>query len=583
LPPIENLQPRHSARMTVSIQSPAANQANKSSHNLGGGVPTSPRESVGRASHFGGAPMSPTANPMRSKSKGVLGTAFVRPDDAGATLADMTSKRNTHLAASEYGSFDLTTPGRHSRYDSDIIDLKVRRLQTPSGESSITAKEDILEQIMSMEAHAGFEQMGRHQLNKSIVTRVAVNPAALSSRVLDSLPDPTDLGDEDLQDEVCELDDELISRCGLEQYQTKDMPNLPQALAEAPGVRLGFGIADEECEQDRLFAARCDKYLLVGIVNSHGRHSTGVKLARLVATEMPKAVFRSAALAREGGDPARALSDAFSRMHRKAARFLDVRLTGAAVTLALIDPDCIWIAHVGDCRAVLAVPDHRPNAEDFHFNPVALTQDHRLSVKGEFDRIQSCGGEMRKLVNDSVYRLFLRDGDVPGLVLTRAIGDRIGHAVGVCHFPSVSAIRREDVAEGSFLILGSGGLWATVSERQAVSWVSRSYGDPGEAAESLSSEAFHRWQDKQHPATRSLSKSIDDCFSVAVVFLDPAHQASRALPQRPRPFVTGHHMRHAEKKDWSEVKSLDRTTSLRRTQANGRPLTEDHALRPSTL
>lgn len=61
-------------------------------------------------------------------------------------------------------------------------------------------------------------------------------------------------------------------------------------------------------------------------------------------------------------------------------------------------------------------------------------QDHKLSVKAEFDRMQDFGGEMRKLVNDGVYRLFVPNDEVPGLTLTRAIGDRLGHEAGVVHF-----------------------------------------------------------------------------------------------------------------------------------------------------
>lgn len=400
--------------------------------------------------------------------------------------------------------------------------------------------------------------------------RVAVNPEKLSG--LEHLPQPD--GTEDLEDDVYESDDELISRCGIEEYMMEDFADIPRALSSAPGIRLGFGSAGPGAQQDRVFVARCGDMTLVGLVNCHGKQSVGADLARFVASELPRAVFRSSALTRHN-DATRALSDAFCRLHRLATERLDVRYTGASVTVALVDPENVWVAHVGDCRAVVGVPDHLPNAEEFHFTPVAMTQDHKLAVKQEFDRIQSCGGELRKMVKDNIYRLFLKDTEAPGLSLTRLIGHRTGHLVGVSHFPSIAAVRRCDLAEGAFLILGSGGLWTTMSERAVVNWVSRCYDDPTAAAQSLTEQAVNRWQDPMHPGKQPLSHTVGDCFTTAVLLLDPPHQAPPCTPGRPRSFLTCEHTLQFHRKDFSEVKSLDRVARMRRVQANSRPLPED--------
>jgi len=323
--------------------------------------------------------------------------------------------------------------------------------------------------------------------------------------------------------------------------------------------------------------AHCGDLLLVGVANSHGKQSVAPELTALVASELPGLVFGSSALTRRK-DATRALSDAFCRLHRLAVERLDVQHTGAAVTVALMDSENVWVAHVGDCRAVLGVPDHLPNAEDFHFKPVALTQDHRLAVRQEFDRILGCGGELRKLVKDNVYRLFLKDGEAPGLSLTRLIGHRTGHLVGVSHFPSVAAVRRSDLADGSFLILGSGGLWTVMSERAAVNWVGRCYAEPASAAQSLSQQAMDRWEDSSHPAKHSLSDAVDDCFGVAVLWLHPPQVPSHS-PSGSRAFTMCEHTLQFNRKDFAEVKSLDRTVRLRRLQAHGRPLAEDLIVR----
>jgi len=271
------------------------------------------------------------------------------------------------------------------------------------------------------------------------------------------------------------------------------------------------------------------------------------------------------------GDVAGALKDAFHRVHRQAASSLDARLTGAAVTVLLFESDKVWVAHVGDCRAVLGVPDPRPNAEEFHFVPVSLTEDHRLSVKAEFDRAQKHGGDMRRLVNDNTYRLFLQDGDLPGLTLTRSIGDRIGHAIGVCHRPSIGMLKRSDIAEGSFLLLASGGLWAALSERVAVNWVSKHFSNAKEAADTLATEGVRRWGGSL--ARQSLHPSETDCFSTAVLFLDKIPSDSQDAPLgtstrtclEQRPFVLGS-LTEKPRLPFKDVKSPARSAALRHVQ-----------------
>jgi len=505
------------------------------------------------------------------------------------TLAELTSKRRGSQALSKTGMSQMSDLGDTSqsprgdaspRPDTrEAVDSVVQhQLERKSQrETNKLAKEELLEEIMAMSAYAGFEQVGRYQLKKHMTARSAVNP----DKIRRPQPLPVPLGTEDLEDEVMDSDDELVARCGLSSCSTNEPSGVPAVLADTlPGVRLGFGRITKAQEQDHLFAARCGDRLLVGVINGHGRSRISSHLTQLVATEMPQAVFRSSALTFNPPDPARALNDAFCRMHRRISSELDTQLAGAVMTVALVDSETIVVAHVGDCRAVLGVPDHRPNAEDFHFNPVAVTQDHNASVKHEFDRIQRCGGETRKLMHDNVYRIYIKDGEVPGLTVSRAIGDRMGHLAGVCHFPSVTAIRREDLADGSFLLLGSGGVWAMMSERAVVNWVSRHHASPEEAAQSLSAEAARRWQDSTHPAKASLHPKIKDCFGVAALFLGSAQQ-DRALdeaPKRtPRQFVLSHESRPHQWATWSQVKSRDRATSLRRMQANGRDLHEDNA------
>uniref|UniRef100_A0A7S2JPF8 PPM-type phosphatase domain-containing protein n=1 Tax=Zooxanthella nutricula TaxID=1333877 RepID=A0A7S2JPF8_9DINO len=230
-----------------------------------------------------------------------------------------------------------------------------------------------------------------------------------------------------------------------------------------------------------------------------------------------------------------------------------------------MNSESVWVAHVGDCRAVLAVPDARPNAESFHFMANVLTQDHRLSVNAEFDRAMSCGAEVRKLVNDNVYRLFAHNLQVPALVLTRSIGDRLGHAVGVTHKPSVCKFSRDDLHDGSgkFLLLGSGGLWASMSERTVVNFVGRCFGEATEAAERLCMEAQERWENADLPGRPKVKSSLPECFATAVLFFDAVGGDGGAPAGYHREFAIRPDADKSRHLEWNEVCSRDRTAELR--------------------
>jgi len=368
------------------------------------------------------------------------------------------------------------------------------------GETSISHKEEALEEIMSAEAYRSFEQMALYELNKTFMTRTCVDPDRFSHNDLDKLEQDV-LDPNELEEPISDSDPEYVEGCEPQvriEGPTHDQESSGMCEPQMGGFRIGLCCPMSNdidrvrrFPQDRIFFARCGRYSLIGLVDSHGVSRTGEKLAKLIAEEMPRAIFKSPWLVRED-DPVAALSSAFHRLHRKALKTLDLSLTGASCTAMLVASDYIWIANVGECKVLLGVPDDKDNAEAYHFAPVALTEDHKLASEAEFDRCMNFGGDVRRLVNDNVHRLFLKDKDLPGITITRAIGNRMAHAVGLNHIPSLTCVRREDIKEGSFLVLASGGVWATMSERAAVNWVGKYFNDPAQAAECLCQEAQKR-------------------------------------------------------------------------------------------
>lgn len=530
-----------------------------------------------------------------------LDSRVLRRHSTHLPLARLTSKRGITTTTAE-GAPTTTKAVALQQPESKKQQAAAARgsSKNQAGKTAVGHKADALESIMAEQSATAHRQIQRFRFRREQATRVAINPALVPGHDVEVLSKRV-LTDADLSEAVEKPDDELLDSGSFEAHQAGEAgdclaDSLPGRLGQllasgvgtlaAPSIGLGFPVSTIDGDQDsshgRLFACQCDRFTLLGVVNGHGQPCTARQLEELVAQEMPRAVFRSPSLVR-CSDPPAALRAAFNSVHHIAVGTLDVRLAGAACTVCLWDSDTIWVAHVGDCRAVLGVPDSQQNALSCHFAAVPLTKDHIIASAPEYDRVVAAGAELRNMEGDKGYRLFLPKGDLPGLGITRAIGDRIGHMVGVSHAPSIGFVSREGLAEGCFLLLGSGGLWATMSERHVVNWIGSNFDSADAAAVSLAEESLRRWE--QPGWCKHLPAALQDCFACAVAFFgerspkEPAQRPSStksaegrqlALPAvlaTPRTFLVGPNAASV-KKPWKEVKSKDRTDAMRRLQAH---------------
>lgn len=119
---------------------------------------------------------------------------------------------------------------------------------------------------------------------------------------------------------------------------------------------------------------------------------------------------------------------------------------GATATTAYLSKGRIWVANVGDCRAVICQGGEA----------VALTHDHRPDCAKEREAVERRGGE---IVRERVQGV---------LGVSRALGDRELKSY-ITAEPSVFC---GPVSESSeFLILGTDGLWDHVDNQEAVELV----------------------------------------------------------------------------------------------------------------
>mmetsp|Transcript_40292 Transcript_40292/g.125360 ORF Transcript_40292/g.125360 Transcript_40292/m.125360 type:complete len:359 (-) Transcript_40292:88-1164(-) len=276
------------------------------------------------------------------------------------------------------------------------------------------------------------------------------------------------------------------------------------------GFRVGWsckkGLKPESPNQDDLCIFCAEGLGIYGVFDGHG--PCGHDVSNFVQMTLSRGFVQHPQFA---DDPEKALGAAFTQTQSHCVRCqsegqLDCSLSGTTATLAMLRGDVLYVAHVGDSRAVLARgASGQLEAED-------LTRDHKPTCEGERARIEAAGGEVRRLEGDIPYRVFLHGKMYPGLAMTRAIGDTVGAIAGVSSVPEVSAFKVKDTWR--FMLLCSDGVWEFMSSEEAVMIVSKfSAVDAQKAAEALAAEAWTRWIQEE-------GNVVDDITVVCTWFRD---------------------------------------------------------------
>nr|CAB3487223.1 unnamed protein product [Digitaria exilis] len=151
-----------------------------------------------------------------------------------------------------------------------------------------------------------------------------------------------------------------------------------------------------------------------------------------------------------------------------------------AVTAILVNGRKLWVANVGDSRAVLLKGGE----------PIQMSIDHDPNV--ERSAIENRGGFVSNMPGESSILLFFKHGDVPRvcgqLAVSRAFGDRNLKSL-LRSEPDIKVENIDHTAE--LLVLASDGLWKVMNNQEVVD-VAKRFKDPYAAAKQLTAEAIKR-------------------------------------------------------------------------------------------
>ena len=278
-------------------------------------------------------------------------------------------------------------------------------------------------------------------------------------------------------------------------YQTNEKLNFPElALQLSSCVLPGLdprGLMHKDCQDGVVYTAY-ENTVLLALYDGHGKE--GLKIASFCC-KFVKEYFVSN-FKEFSQNPENALKNIIVECDKKLrskSNELDSSLSGATGLVLFITSQGIHSGSVGDSRAILAtIPDANTSIEDppvtnntyvrkldpsRTLKPVALTVDQKPNHASELERIEKSGGKVQQLTDEygnkvGPFRVWQKNGIMPGLAMSRSIGDGVAKEIGVIaeplyyYFPFLQF-------RDQFIVMASDGVWDVMENIEVVNFVER--------------------------------------------------------------------------------------------------------------
>lgn len=226
--------------------------------------------------------------------------------------------------------------------------------------------------------------------------------------------------------------------------------------------------------------------LILCVLDGHGEHGDGVSqhFRDQLAAEMISHPDWST-------DVKQASADAIAKVEHQVIRNfrIDTEFSGTTLAMAIIRGNTITGVNIGDSRVIIGREEKgQIVAEEF-------THDHKPDSPAEKERIIASGGRVFAVEYDDGIdgppRVWLGHMDVPGLAMSRSLGDAVAHTAGVISDPEFTE-RELDPETDKFVIVATDGLWEFIENDETIE-LALEADSPSDSVDLLVKEANARW------------------------------------------------------------------------------------------
>ncbi|KAL3144415.1 hypothetical protein ABBQ32_004163 [Trebouxia sp. C0010 RCD-2024] len=295
-----------------------------------------------------------------------------------------------------------------------------------------------------------------------------------------------------------------VTTTGVSNVQSATGVTCTMACMSRAGREPGF----KKQNQDNCFAF--EKYItneqsLFGAFDGHGPN--GHLVSGYVKQHLPIMLVNHLSME---ADASKALTKGFLEVDKAlGSSRIDCEFSGSTSVVSFLKGKTLTTAWVGDSRGVLG-----RSKKGGGYEAVPLTKDHKPTAPEEKARIVATNGRVERLVDEmgqpiGPFRVWLQYAWIPGLAMSRALGDAVAHSVGVTSEPECTV--RELAPVDKFMILASDGVWEFIESQDAVDIVGNCE-TVEEGCRQLVDEAYQRWLVEEEGV-------VDDITAVVVKFI----------------------------------------------------------------
>jgi len=184
------------------------------------------------------------------------------------------------------------------------------------------------------------------------------------------------------------------------------------------------------------------------------------------------------------------VKDAYAKLHHSLDNNskIDATYSGTTACTVIISKRTLICANAGDSRTIL-ISNNAPGEGGGvgHWTARPLSRDHKPDLDEEATRIKKQQGrvEQSRLTIGMCppsqigkfygpLRVWVKGRQVPGLAMSRSIGDYVATEVGVTFDPEIMSV---ELGKGDkCVVIGSDGLWDRMTNEQVARVVSFYYG-----------------------------------------------------------------------------------------------------------
>ncbi|KAK7245750.1 hypothetical protein RIF29_40599 [Crotalaria pallida] len=315
-----------------------------------------------------------------------------------------------------------------------------------------------------------------------------------------------------------------------------------------------------------------------GVYDGHGQF--GSECSNFVKDRLVETLSHDPALLE---DPVKAYTSAFLTTNYELHNSeIDDSMSGTTAITVLVVGDTLYVANVGDSRAVLAVKDgNRIVAED-------LSSDQTPFRKDECERVKLCGArvlsvdQVEGLKDPNIQtwgdeesqggdppRLWVPNAMYPGTAFTRSVGDNLAETIGVIAVPEVSAVQL--TPNHLFFVVASDGIFEFLSSQTVID-MAVSFSDPRDACAAIAGEAYKLWLEHENRTDditiiivqiKGLSNSGTSRDGSSEVSVSTVTRAKRGKSTSEIPTTTGSDVSRSVRSGFSDLQCYQHVVSMR--------------------